>query len=205
MYNKTKNIDTAFRHIKTFSITVVTCSFLLCSIVLYKSFELSARVQGKIYILSGDQAVKAIAFSRKDNIPVEAKSHIKLFHEYFFSLDPDDKVIDANLSKALYMADGSAKAQYDNLRETGYYSNIIAGNISQQIIIDSVRVDLQAVPYYFHCSATLKIIRTNSVVTRNLVTQGFLRSVSRSDNNPHGFLIERWETIDNKDIKTESR
>ena len=205
MYNKTKNIDSAFRHIKAFSMMVVFCSFLLCGLVLYKSYDLSARVQDKIYILSGDQAVKAFAFSRKDNIPVEAKSHVKLFHEYFFTLDPDDKVIDGNLSKALYMADGSAKAQYDNLRETGYYSNIIAGNISQQIIIDSVRVDLQSAPYYFKCYATIKIIRPNSIVTRNLVTQGYLRTVSRSDNNPHGFLIERWETIDNKDRKTESR
>ena len=149
--------------------------------------------------------MKAFAFSRKDNLPVEAKSHVKLFHEYFFTLDPDDKVIDANLSKALYMADGSAKAQYDNLRETGYYSNIIAGNISQQIIIDSVRVDFNVTPYAFHCKATIKIIRPNSIVTRNLSTQGFLRTVSRSDNNPHGFLIEKWETVDNKDIKTESR
>ena len=205
MYNKTKNIDSAFRHIKAFSIVVIICCFLLCGIVLCKSYEQSARVQDKIYILSGDQAVKAFSFSRKDNLPVEAKSHVKLFHEYFFTLDPDDKVIDANLSKALYMADGSAKAQYDNLRETGYYSNIIAGNISQQIIIDSVRVDFNVTPYAFHCKATIKIIRPNSIVTRNLVTQGFLRTVSRSDNNPHGFLIEKWETVDNKDIKTESR
>jgi len=32
-----------------------------------------------------------------------------------------------------------------------------------------------------------------------------LRNVSRSDNNPHGFLIERWATIANKDLKTTAR
>ena len=205
MYKKTKNIDSAFQHIKAFTFAVVAGCFLLCGLVLYKSYELSARIQDKIYILAGDQALKAYAFSRKDNIPVEAKSHVSLFHQYFFTLDPDEKVINANVTKALYMADGSAKAQYDNLRETGYYSNIIAGNISQHITIDSVKVDIQPSPYSFRCFATIKIIRPNSIVTRNLVTQGYLRSVSRSDNNPHGFLIERWETLENKDIKTESR
>jgi conjugative transposon TraK protein len=205
MFKQTKNIDSAFKHIKTFTFLVITTCFVLCGFVLYKSYELSARVQDKIYILAGDQAMEAYASKRKDNILVEAKSHISLFHTYFFSLDPDEKVIEKNISKALYMADGFAKKQYDNLKETGYYSNIIAGNISQQISIDSITVNVKSEPYFFYCYGTEKIIRPNSIVTRNLITQGYLRNVSRSDHNPHGFLIERWETIENKDIKTENR
>ena len=205
MFKETKNIDSSFRHIKVFTFLVVAGCFLLCSFVLYKSYELSARVQDKIYILAGGQAMEALASKRKDNLLVEAKSHISLFHTYFFTLDPDDKVIERNISKALYMADASAKKQYNNLKETGYYANIIAGNISQQISIDSITVNIKSEPYFFHCYGTEKIIRPNSIVTRNLITQGYLRNVSRSDNNPHGFLIERWETLENKDIKTENR
>ena len=205
MFKETKNIDSSFRHIKIFTILVVAGCFLLCGFVLYKSYELSARVQDKIYILAGDQAMEAFASKRKDNVLVEAKSHISLFHIYFFTLDPDDKVIEKNISKALYMADASAKKQYNNLKETGYYANIIAGNISQQISIDSITVDIKAEPYFFHCYGKERIIRPNSIVTRNLITQGYLRNVSRSDHNPHGFLIERWETLENKDIKTENR
>ena len=205
MFKQTKNIDSAFRHIKAFSLILVAGCFLLCGFVLYKSYELSARVQDKIYILAGDQAMEAFASKRKDNVLVEAKSHISLFHIYFFTLDPDEKVIEKNISKALYMADASAKKQYDNLKETAYFSNIIAGNISQQISIDSITVNIKSEPYFFRCSGTIKIIRPNSIVTRNLVTQGYLRNVSRSEHNPHGFLIERWETLENKDIKTENR
>ena len=205
MFKETKNIDSSFRHIKAFTFLVVAGCFLLCGFVLYKSYELSARVQDKIYILAGDQAMEAFASKRKDNVLVEAKSHISLFHIYFFTLDPDDKVIEKNISKALYMADASAKKQYNNLKETGYYANIIAGNISQQISIDSITVDIKEEPYFFNCYSTERIIRPNSIVTRNLITQGYLRNVSRSDHNPHGFLIERWETLENKDIKTENR
>ena len=205
MFKETKNIDSSFRHIKIFTFLVVAGCFLLCGFVLYKSYELSARVQDKIYILAGDQAMEAFASKTKDNVLVEAKSHISLFHIYFFTLDPDDKVIEKNISKALYMADASAKKQYNNLKETGYYSNIIAGNISQLISIDSITVDIKAEPYFFHCYGTERIIRPNSIVTRSLITQGYLRNVSRSDHNPHGFLIERWETLENKDIKTENR
>jgi Bacteroides conjugative transposon TraK protein len=161
--------------------------------------------QNRIYILVNGKAIEAFAADRKENIPVEARDHVKMFHRYFFSLDPDDKVIQTNVTKALYLADASAKQAYDNLKENGYYSNLIAGNISQEITIDSVAVSLEQYPYYFRCYATEKMIRASSIVTRSLVTEGYLRNVSRSDNNPHGFLIERWTTIENKDIQTQSR
>ncbi|MBW7891448.1 MAG: conjugative transposon protein TraK, partial [Chitinophagaceae bacterium] len=129
----------------------------------------------------------------------------KTFHQLFFTLDPDDKVIHTNITKALYLADGSAKRAYDDLKEKGYYTNIIAGNISQQVIVDSVSVDINEYPYRFRCYATQNIIRATSTVSRILITEGTLRNVSRSDNNPHGFLIERWATIENRDIKITNR
>ena len=205
MFRQMKNIDAAFRHIRTFSIILVLGCFSLCGFVLYKGYELSAKLQDKVYILAGDKALEAYSSGRKDNVPIEAKDHVTMFHQYFFTLDPDDKVIDANLAKAMYLADRSAKKQYDNLKETGYYSNIISGNISQKIYVDSVMVDTRQQPYYFKCFATMRILRPNSVVTRNLITEGFLRNVARSDHNPHGFLIERWSTLENKDLKTENR
>lgn len=162
-------------------------------------------MQERIYILANGKALEAWSAERKDNIPVEARDHVRMFHYYFFTLDPDDRVIEANVSKALYLADGSAKRQYDDLKESRYYSNIISGNISQEIVTDSISIDINQYPFYFKCYARQRLIRTTSIVTRSLVTEGFLRNVSRSDNNPHGFLIEKWATIENKDIKIENR
>jgi conjugative transposon TraK protein len=199
------NIDTAFSHIRTFSIVFLIVSVSLCLFTVYKSYEFVQTAQSKIYILANGKALEAFASDRKENIPVEARDHVKMFHFYFFTLHPDDKVIQTNLNKALYLADRSAKAQYDNLRENSYYANIISGNVSQEISIDSIRIDTKSYPYYFRCSAKQRIIRTTSVVTRTLITEGLLRNVQRSDNNPHGFLIERWNTIENKDIMVENR
>jgi conjugative transposon TraK protein len=205
MFKQMKNIDSAFRHVRTFTLVVIIGCITLSCFALYKSFLLVANMQSKVYILANGKALEAYASDRKDNIVVEAKDHIKAFHQFFFTLDPDEKVIQTNITKALYLADASAKREYDNLKENGYFSNIISGNISQQITIDSVHVDINQYPYYFRCYATQNIIRTTSIVSRSLLTEGFLRNVSRSDNNSHGFLIERWTTIDNRDIKTENR
>ena len=199
MFQQLKNIDTAFRHIKAFSIVMILTCMLISGFSLVKSYQAVEAAQNRIYILANGQAMEAVAAGRKDNIRVEAKDHIKTFHQYFFTLDPDDKVIQTNISKALYLADGSAKAQYDNLKESGYYSNLISANISQEVRVDSVDLNVNAYPYFFRCYSTQKLIRSTSTATRSLVTQGYLRNVSRSDNNPHGFLIERWETISNRD------
>src|SRR3954452_8627298 len=180
MFTKMKNIETAFQHIKMFTAVVVMCCFLLCGFVLFKSYQLAAITQSKVYVLANGKALEALTADRKDNIPVEARDHIKTFHHYFFSLDPDDKVIQANITKALYLADASAKRQYEDLKENGYYANVISGNISQQINIDSINVNVDTYPYYFRCFATQKIIRSTSIVYRSLLTEGYLRNVSRS-------------------------
>ncbi|MBX2956153.1 MAG: conjugative transposon protein TraK [Cyclobacteriaceae bacterium] len=205
MFQQLKNIDTAFKHIRLFSLVLIAgCVFAVC-FTLYKSFQLISESQERIYILSNGKALEAWSAERKDNIPVEARDHVRMFHYYFFTLDPDDKVIQANITKALYLADASAKKQYDNLKENRYYSNVISGNISQEIDIDSIRIDINQYPFYFRCYSRQRLIRTTSIVTRSLVTEGYLRNISRSDNNPHGFLIEKWNTLENRDIKTENR
>jgi conjugative transposon TraK protein len=171
----------------------------------FKAGAMVDRMQSRIYILSAGKAFAAFAADRQPNLPVEAKATVKDFHNDFFTLDPDEKVIDANLTSALYLADGSAKKVYDNLKESNYFSDVISANISQRVAIDSISLDLRMVPFYFRLYATLTIKRTTSVATRSLVTEGYLREVERSDNNTHGLLIERWSILENHDLKVENR
>ena len=205
MFRTTKNIDTAFRQVRLFSIGVMAVCLILTLFISYKSYQLATQSQQKIFILANGKALEAYAADRKDNIPVEARDHVKMFHHYFFTMDPDDKVISNNLTKALYLADGSAKQQYDNLKENGFYTNLISGNISQEIQADSIIINTNDYPYYFRYKGLQKIIRPTTIVTRSLITEGYLRNVSRSDNNAHGFLIERWKTLENADLKVENR
>lgn len=205
MFKKTKNIDTAFRHVRLFSIAFLAGCIIISVMIAYKSYQLASQSQQKIFILANGKALEAYAADRKDNIPVEARDHVKMFHHYFFTMDPDDKVIQTNITKALYLADGSAKQQYDNLKENGYYTNLISGNISQEIQADSITINTENYPFYFRYKGQQKIIRPTTIVTRSLITEGYIRNVSRSDNNSHGFLIERWRTLENKDINIQNR
>ncbi|MEO8172958.1 MAG: conjugative transposon protein TraK [Sediminibacterium sp.] len=205
MFKPTQNIDTAFRAMRGMMMLVVAGSLAFSGYALYENARLASSMQDRVYVLASGKAMEVVAGSRKENLGVEARDHISMFHAWFFTLDPDEKALQSNIKKALYMADNSAKKQYDDLVETGYIAGIISGNVSQQITVDSVVVNTVAEPYAFMCYAKVLIVRATSFVTRNLITQGQLRNVARTDHNPHGFLIERWEVIENKDLKMESR
>jgi len=205
MFTKPKNIETSFRHIRAFTMLVIVSSILLTGFVIYKSCALVSEARQSIYILANGKALEALNANRHENIPVEARDHVKTFHEDFFTLDPDEKVIQSNITKALYLSDASAKREFDNLTEQGYYRSIISGNVSQKVFTDSVAVSLDSHPYRFRYYGKLEITRPTSTVTRSLITEGDLREVSRSDNNPHGFIIEKWHVVDNRDIKIKAR
>src|ERR1700748_3073128 len=110
MFRKAKNIETAFQYVRLFTGLVVLGSLLFCCVVSWLAYRASDRATQRIYILASGKALEAVARDRKDNIPVEARDHIRSFHEAFFTLDPDDKQIQATVTKALYLADGSAKS-----------------------------------------------------------------------------------------------
>ncbi|MDR3712376.1 MAG: conjugative transposon protein TraK [Puia sp.] len=205
MFPKAKNIETSFRQMRMVSIVSILGSLCFGVFIVIKANDMVLKSEAKVYILSAGKAFEAFASDRASNIPVEARAHVTSFMQDFFTLDPDEKMIYENIKKAMYLADGSVKRIYDNLKESGYYSGVVSANISQRVSIDSISLNLTNYPFYFRCYATETITRATSTVTRDLVTEGWLRDVNRSDNDPHGFLIERWSILENKDVKVESR
>ena len=109
------------------------------------------------------------------------------------------------LRRALYLADGSAIAYYQSLAEKGYFNRIIASNVSQNVVVDSIRCDFDCYPYAVETFARQKIVRESNVTERTLVTTCRLRNAVRSDNNPQGFLIEDLRILENKDLGSYER
>ena len=79
----------------------------------------------KIYVLDGNVPILVERSSMDETLEVEAKSHIEMFHHYFFTLAPDDKYIKYTMEKAMYLVDETGLAQYNTLKEKGFYSNIM--------------------------------------------------------------------------------
>jgi conjugative transposon TraK protein len=194
-----KSLDDLFRQVRRLSIGSMILSAIVSTVAIREGYSYATRSGGRIYLLLDGKVLEAVAGDRGENVPVEARDHLQTFHRWFFNLDPDDKQIRASIGKALYLADGSAKALYDDEVEKGYIAGLISGNISQRVHLDSIWLDMDSKPYAFRCVGRDTLTRSTSVTTRTLVTRGYLRPVERSDNNPHGFLIENLEVVENND------
>lgn len=157
----------------------------------------------KVYVLDGTVPVLVTRSTMDETLDVEAKSHIELFHHLFFTLAPDDKYIKYTMEKAMYLVDESGLAQYNALKEKGFYGNIMGTSAVFSIFCDSIKFNKKDMTFVYY--GRQRIERRTSVLYRELQTAGSLRRVPRTDNNPHGLMIVNWRTLLNKDIEQKNK
>lgn len=205
-FRSLKNIETSFRQIRVVAIVFAVLCAGVSGYAVWSSFSFAEAQRQKIYVLDeGKSLMLALSQDLSQNRPVEAREHVKRFHELFFTLSPDKNAIESNINRALFLVDKSAFRYYQDMQEKGYYNRIVSGNINQVIQIDSLACNFDEYPYKTTLYAKQMIIRASNVTERSLVTRCNLRNSLRSDNNPHGFIMERLEIIENKDLRTIER
>ncbi|MFA7135772.1 MAG: conjugative transposon protein TraK [Bacteroidales bacterium] len=205
-FKSLRNIESSFRQIRLFTIVFVALCAAVTGYALWNSYSFAEAQRQKIYVLDGGKSLMlALSQDLSQNRPVEAREHVKRFHELFFTLSPDKSAIESNINRAFFLVDKSAFRYYQDMQEKGYYNRIVSGNINQSIQIDSISCNFEVYPYKVVTYAKQMIIRASNVTERNLITRCDLINSLRSDHNPHGFMMERFEIIDNKDLRVLDR
>ena len=205
-FRSLKNIETSFRQLRFFGIVFVFMCAAVTGYSIFSAYSFAEEQRQKIYVLdNGKSLMLALSQDASINRPVEAREHVRRFHELFFTLAPDKNAIESNMSRAFNLADKSAFDYYKDLSEKGYYSRIISGNVQQRIEVDSVVCNFDTYPYAVRTYAKQFIIRSSNVTRRNLITSCYLVNSVRSDNNPQGFNIEKFAVVENKDIEVIER
>lgn len=174
-----------------FAVVIVIAGF----VVAYKLVENSRK---SLYVIDNGVPILVKQTDELLNRPVEYKSQVELFHRLFFTLAPDDRYIKDNVEKSLYLIDDSGKKEYNNLREKGFYNQIISGNSLVTLRTDSIKLDLPNKKFLFYGSQMIN--RKNSLIIRNLITEGNFEDMIRSPNNPHGVLLRNWRILDNSEV-----
>ena len=198
--------DRAFRQIRLYILLFALLSAGVSGYALYSSYRFAERQREKIYVLDqGKSLMLALSQDASRNRPVEAREHVRRFHELFFSIAPDKDAIEENMSRAFALCDKSAFDYYKDLAEQGYYNRAISGNVNQRIVIDSIRCNFESYPYEVTTYARQFILRQSNVTERSLVTSCTLQNSVRSDDNPQGFLMEHFLVRENQDLRSYKR
>ncbi|MDQ0640152.1 conjugative transposon TraK protein [Pedobacter sp. W3I1] len=194
-----KNIESKIRLATLVSMGSLVCASLISistGFFAYKQIEIARK---SIYIFENNVPVMARQTDEQLIRPAVYRGHVELFHSLFFSLTPDDRYIDYQMKKAMYLIDESGMQQYLNLKEKGYFSSILSSSSVLTLQTDSIYIDVKK--KYFRYYGKQRIERRSSIVTRSMITEGYLRDIPKSDNNLYGVLILSWKTIENKDIE----
>jgi len=205
-FKSLKTIETSFKQIRFFGIVFICLCAGITGYSLWSSYSFAEKQRQKIYVLDGGKSLMlALSQDLSQNRPIEAKEHVRRFHELFFTLSPDKNAIENNINRALFLVDKSAFRYYKDMQEKGYYDRIISGNINQAIRVDSVTCNFNNYPYQVVTYAKQMIIRESNITQRSLITRCDLINSVRSDNNPQGFTMEHFEILENRDISVVER
>lgn len=189
-------------------VTIICGFFLLGCIIISVSSIWTAKTmvndaQQKVYVLDSNVPILVNRTTMEETLDIEARSHVEMFHHYFFTLAPDDKYIKYTMEKAMYLVDETGLAQYNTLKEKGFYNNIMGTSAVFSIFCDSIKFDEKNMEFTYY--GRQRIERRTNILTRELVTAGKLKRVPRTDNNPHGLLVVNWRTLLNKDIEQKTK
>jgi conjugative transposon TraK protein len=191
-----KNIEAKIRLATIVALCSLLSAIIISLVVSSYAYRQVSDARKSVYILNNNVPLMASQTDVQMNRPAEYRADVDLFHSLFFSLTPDDKYIEYQLKKAMYLVDESGVKQYDDLKENGFFNSILSSSSVLTLQTDSIALDMPR--KYFKYYGKLKIDRRSSTVIRSLITEGYLKDIPRSDNNPHGVLITNWKTLENK-------
>ena len=198
-----KNIEKKIKINKTVSIAAIIFAGLIVIVGFIFAYQLVKDSRKSLYVIDNGVPILVKQTDELLNRPVEYKSQIELFHRLFFTLAPDDKYIKENVEKSLYLIDDSGKKEYTNLREKGFYNQIISGNSVVTVRTDSIKLDLPNKKFMFY--GTQMINRKSTLIIRKLITSGNFEDMIRTPNNSHGVLLTNWRILDNSELSDKTK
>ena len=201
----TQWVDDQVRSIRFATITVVVFALAVVTVALILSSRFVRESRDTVYVVDGGSTVMATMARGDAQREEEIEDHITRFHELMFNLAPSKESHDRRFEAAFNMADRSAYEYWNDQNETGYYSRLISANISQEILIDSVKFTTASYPYPALCYGKVQLVRESNISRFDFVSRCQLRDVARSRQNPHGLLVEKFEVTRYENIGTRRR
>lgn len=198
-----KSIEEKININKSVSFAVIIGAVIMVISVLIFTYMNIRESRKSMYILDNGVPVFVKQVDELLNRPVEYKLQVELFHRLFFTLPPDNDYIKENVEKSLYLIDDSGKKEYTNLKENGFYNQVVSSNSMVTIKTDSIKIN--EVEKKFTYYGTQFINRKTALITRKLITEGKFEDIMRTNNNPHGVMLKNWRIIDNTEISEKDK
>ena len=196
-----KNIYDVLKLNRYITITVTVTALLSSVFSVVMVFNIYNKAMNSAFAVNTDGSVIPLKLvSQKENLKVEAMSHLALFHGYFYGID--DSNYENNLEKALWLGNSTVDNVYRQKKAEGVYNRILQYSLVQKVLSVESQVDLKAEPYRFKTTTIFEINRGSVIDRYELVSTGGLIAVDRNyPKNTHGLLISDYFESSLKKVK----
>lgn len=186
-------------------LSVVGACLLTSSFSILTVFRFNTRMLNSAFAVNTDGSIIPLKLvSQKENMEVEALSHLDLFHHYFYGIDESNYV--RNLEKALWLGDSTVDNVYRQKKSDGVYNRLLQYSLVQKVISVSTELTLSKKGNSFRTETIFEINRGSVIDRYELITSGNLITVDRNfPNNTHGLLITDFFENSLKKLNDENR
>ena len=202
---KYKNITEILRLNRFIVLAVTTLCLLTSGFSLWTAHRAQRTLLESAFAVNTDGSVIPLKLvEKRENLEVEARSHLRLSHEYFYGIA--ERSYERNLEKSLWLGDSSVDEVYRQKRADGVYNRLMQYSLVEKIIDINIRLEMSTQPYGFEVETYFEIDRGAVTDRYHLVTTGKLIQEDRHfPNNTHGLLITDFfekslRKLENEDI-----
>ena len=179
--------------INRFIVLTAVCGAVISSLYFgWMVFDIHRSALNNAFAINTDGSVIPLKWvTQKENLEVEALSHLDLFHTYFYNIDATN--YERNLEKALWLGNSSVDNVYRQKKSDGVYNRLLQYSLVQKVISIESEVNIEMEPYTFKTRTVFEINRGKIVDRYELISSGNLINVDRNfPNNTHGLLITHY-------------
>ncbi|WP_209403701.1 conjugal transfer protein TraK [Pseudozobellia sp. WGM2] len=187
-----KNIYSVLKLNRFIVLAVVLACLLTIIFAVVTVYRFNQRMLNSTFAVNTDGSIIPLKLvSQKENMEVEALSHLDLFHNYFYGIDESN--YEKNLEKALWLGDSTVDNVYRQKKADGVYNRLLQYSLVQKVISVHTELILNGERISFQTETIFEINRGSIIDRYQLITTGNLLQVDRNfPNNTHGLLITNF-------------
>lgn len=186
------NIYKVLRTNRFVVLTVVigaSLSMIASGFFAYRIFKQSQ--QSAFVINDQGQVIPLQLIEHRENLEVEAKAHLEMFHRYFYQINANN--FERNMEKALWLGDNSIAELYRQKKAEGIYNRLLQYSLIQKISAIHSEISLKNGEINFMTTTRFSITRGEAIDSYEIKTSGQLMKVDRNfPHNPHGLIIKNF-------------
>lgn len=187
-----RNIYSVLKLNRYIVLAVVLACLLTSIFALVTVYRFNQRMLNSTFAVNTDGSIIPLKLvSQKENMEVEALSHLDLFHNYFYGIDESN--YEKNLEKALWLGDSTVDNVYRQKKADGVYNRLLQYSLVQKVISVNTELILNGERISFQTETIFEINRGSIIDRYQLISTGNLLQVDRNfPNNTHGLLITNF-------------